>query len=179
MVYHQHGMHVSKVQARKLIKGQGIKVTHRNIKGGQSIYLTKTQLNKMTRAHASGKGAMLRLSSGQIKHNAKHGAGFLSFLGSALSNPLVQDVAKIGINYGLNKMQGRGARPAPRKRTTGKGFLSSLGKFLSNDTVQSIGKAGINYGLNRMQQGSGVRKKRRATKRKACSRCAHGGSFKL
>ena len=69
---------------------------------GDDVFLTKSQLTKMEKANERNKGVNLKLSSAQVKHNAKH-MGFLPML-AALASAILPTIAKtlgIGALSGL------------------------------------------------------------------------------
>ena len=70
---------LTRAQARKLAKGQGVQLKAAAIKSGSHpIYLTKTQINHLQKAAAAGKGARINFSGKQTAHHIKMGAGFFS-----------------------------------------------------------------------------------------------------
>ena len=61
-----------------------IKIGADDLDGDHTIFLTKTQINKLENARDRGKGLTIRMSSKQLKHNIKTQGGFLgALLGTA------------------------------------------------------------------------------------------------
>ena len=57
-----------------------IKIGKDDLDGDHTIFLTKTQYNKLQNAKERGKGLTIRMSSRQLKHNVKTQGGFLGAL---------------------------------------------------------------------------------------------------
>ena len=101
-----------------------IKLSHQDLKNGENVLaLTKTQLNKMTKAYTDGTGIVLKMSKKQLEHNAKVEGGFigallplLGMLGSTLVTRVVPALATgllagVGSPAGsamVDKIAGRG-----------------------------------------------------------------------
>ena len=62
-----------------------IKLRRDDLDGDHTLFLTKTQYNKLQNAKDQGKGITIRMSSKQLKHNVKTEGGFLGALLPALA----------------------------------------------------------------------------------------------
>ena len=62
-----------------------IKLGNDDLDGDHTLFLTKTQYNKLQNAKDQGKGITIRMSSKQLKHNVKTEGGFLGALLPALA----------------------------------------------------------------------------------------------
>ena len=77
-----------------------IKIGADDLDGDHTIFLTKTQINKLENARERGKGLTIRMSSRQLKENVKTQGGFLgALLGTAarLAGPALLGLAKKAI----------------------------------------------------------------------------------
>lgn len=124
-ILQKHGFHLSKDQAKKLAKGERIRIKHADLHGPQHVYLTKSQLNKVHKHIKDRTGMTLHLSQRQIKHAIKHGSGIFG----DLIKKAVGAIAPIALDglSGLAKnkiasMTGNGIR----KKRRGKGLLGNL-----------------------------------------------------
>ena len=61
---------------------------HEDLKGDDILAVTKSQANKMTKAHENGKGITIRMSSRQLKHDKKIEGGFLGLLAGLAARAL-------------------------------------------------------------------------------------------
>ena len=74
-----------------------IKIGADDLDGDYTIFLTKSQINKLENARDLGKGITIRMSSKQLKHNVKTQGGFLgALLGTAarVAGPVLMGLAK-------------------------------------------------------------------------------------
>ena len=80
-----------------------IRINSDDLDGDHTIFLTKTQHNKLENARELGKGLTIRMSSRQLKHNVKTQGGFLGALLPVLAGvgravaPAVMGLAKKAI----------------------------------------------------------------------------------
>lgn len=68
MTYHTHKLQLSSKHADQLINGGTIRLKHEHLHGEHEVHLTKTQIAKLNKAYAAGKGTTLRFSDKQRKH---------------------------------------------------------------------------------------------------------------
>lgn len=79
--YHPHGLTLNSEQMKSLGKGEKVRMKPAQLQGDMTVLLTATQIRKIQKAIAGGKGMELRLSQAQLKHIAKSGGGgFADFL---------------------------------------------------------------------------------------------------
>lgn len=135
---------ISPAQGRKLVTGGAITVKHGHAGHGHSIYLTKTQVRKIQTSHSKGKGCRISMSEKQLKHNIKHGAGFLDFfkkVGNTVAN-VAQKIAPIA-QKGL-QLAAPALRPLADQALglAGKTVGNFVGKF--NPQLGAIAEMGVN-----------------------------------
>lgn len=103
MVYCCDQIHLSRRNAVRLVKGEGVKIGKKHLHGEHNVFLTGPQMGKLTSHRDSKKPMMLHFSRAQIKHHIKHGGGFWdSFKKAAAAvyekvKPHVKDLAKKGL----------------------------------------------------------------------------------
>ena len=79
--YHSHKVNLSEGQRKKLLTAQKnkseitIRLSKSDIKGNDSLMLTKRQINKLNKAKKSGVGSDLKISQTQIRKVMKVGYG--------------------------------------------------------------------------------------------------------
>ena len=84
-----------------------IRLGHEDLKGNDSIAITKSQANKLSKAHENGKGITIRMSSSQLKHNKKIEGGFTMIAKTVL--PALGVGALSGLaSSGVQKAMGSG-----------------------------------------------------------------------
>ena len=66
-------------------EAMSIKLGRDDLDGNHTLFLTKTQFNKLQNAKDRGKGITIRMSSRQLKHNLKTEGGFLGAILPALA----------------------------------------------------------------------------------------------
>lgn len=112
--YHSYVLALSAHQIQRLSGGHSIRLKHADLEaadGGVPVCLTTTQLNRVKKARAAGKGVQLQFSEAQLAACAadKIGAGFfgdsMKKIGSTVravaSNPMAQQLAAtIADRYG-------------------------------------------------------------------------------
>jgi hypothetical protein len=114
---------LTKAQARKLAQGHPIQLKAAAIKSGNHpVYLTKTQINHITKAAAAGKGARISFSKKQTAHHIKMGAGFFGDLWDGLKKG-VSDIWHEGIKPNLGAL--------------GKVGVGALGKYVGGGSVKA------------------------------------------
>ena len=57
-----------------------IRLGHKDLQGNDILAVTNSQAKKLAKAHENGKGITIRMSSRQLKQNAKIQGGFLGLL---------------------------------------------------------------------------------------------------
>ena len=71
-----------------------IRLGHEDLQGNDILAVTRSQANKLAKAHENGKGITIRMSSKQLKHNTKIEGGFLGLL-AGLAARALQMLARI------------------------------------------------------------------------------------
>jgi hypothetical protein len=82
MTYHPVSLNLSDAQMEKLSNGDSIRLKVEQLQGGDdTVYLTQTQINKISSSLDKGVGMTLKMSATQIRHQVKFGSGrFTDFL---------------------------------------------------------------------------------------------------
>ena len=57
-----------------------IRLNHEDLNGNDILTVTRSQANRLAKAHEDGKGITIRMTSKQLKHNMKTEGGFLGLL---------------------------------------------------------------------------------------------------
>ena len=65
-----------------------IRLDHEDLKGNDILSVTESQAKKLAEAYKNGKGITIRMSSRQLKHNAKVEDGFLGLLAGLAARAL-------------------------------------------------------------------------------------------
>jgi len=85
--------------------GLKIRLKPTQLSGGESpdtLLLTKTQINRLEKARAAGKGCELQLSEAQFTHNARHGSGrfsdFFAKVGNYVRDKALDGISSVGSN---------------------------------------------------------------------------------
>ena len=128
--YYPYGVSLSKGQLEKLSRAYNnnsaisIRLARKKLSGPHELMLTKTQINKLTKAMSQGTGSDIKISKTQIRKAVKQGGslwGSLISLGSKLL-PMAMPLAKKGIaplatgalsglaSLGADKIFGKGQR---------------------------------------------------------------------
>ena len=135
-----------------------IKLSHQDLNGEYVLALTKTQLNKMTKANTDGTGIVLKMSKKQLEHNAKLEGGFigallplLGMLGStlatrvvpALATELLAGVGSSAASAMVDKITGRGVVYTKKNgrgmKMTAAGSGMFLRPWMKSDSVGGYG----------------------------------------
>lgn len=98
MTYHAHSLHLTKEQIRALSQGKAVRIKHAHLHGPHMLFLTKTQVARIHRAHHKGVGVHLTLSHSALRHNRLHGGAVKDFL-----KGLAASGAKALINLGADQ----------------------------------------------------------------------------
>lgn len=104
MVYCTDSIHLSRRNAVRLVKGEGVKIGKKHLHGEHPVFLTAPQKGKLETHRGSKKPMLLHFSRAQIKHHLKHGGGFwdsLKKIGSAVIDkvkPHLKDLAYKGLD---------------------------------------------------------------------------------
>jgi len=113
--------------------------------------LTTTQLKKIEKAKAAGRGCQLKLTPAQVKHMAQKGSGrFTDYLRSGVNfvKPIVRAGVAKGIDMGADYVSGKladgvkqGSRYVKKKVGVqqGDGWLGKLGKKIAHGGVDFVG----------------------------------------
>ena len=129
-------VHISEGQKQKLqnaLQTHGpvsIRLDHEDLNGDDILALTKSQLNKLTKAYESGKGATIKMSSTQLKHNLKVEGGFLGMLAGLAARFLPMIASKVLPALGIGALSGlasSGMQKAMGKGLCGNGLYLKKG----------------------------------------------------
>ena len=102
-----HQLKLSEAQLKKLLSGLTAKIPHKYLgadKGEVIIHLAKDNAEKLMNAYRGGAVASLKMTSPEIKHTAKHGAGF--DLEKLLNSPVGQKIANKVVDKAIDKLVG-------------------------------------------------------------------------
>ncbi len=158
MVYHPVRCALSDHQRKRLSHGGVVALKKAQLGHGDHImHLTSHQYNRMHKEH--GGGIRLHFSGAQLKHNVKHGKGFLSFfknVGNKIADtaksslPALKQIAQLGLKVGTPLLTKAAASAlnsyAPGLGTVAGPLLDQAGEYGANAASDAIG--------------SGIRKKR-------------------
>ena len=100
-----------------------IKIGGDDLDGDHTLFLTKAQYNKLQNAKEQGKGLTIRMSSRQLKHNAKTEGGFLGAL-----LPAIGAVARMAVPA----LAGVAKKALPHLATGALSGLASTSKLFGN-----------------------------------------------
>lgn len=114
LIPHQIGL--ARPQMGKLMRGMPIQISHAQMGSGAGdvvVMLHPHNAKKLLGSYKKGKGVRIAMSPEEIHHTIHHGRGFFdfakkavrsvgNFVGKALKNPVVRDVAKKGVHYGAD-----------------------------------------------------------------------------
>ena len=185
MPYHHHKIGFTHAQAHTLSHGGSIMLKHHHLHGEHEIHLTKTQLTKLHKSHAEGKGMKLHLSNAQLKHHVKHGSGFFGNIlktvktqGVKLAKDLAKQGLQAGLNYGADKgkefISNKINEKLGEKKEEGSGLFDWAGPLASglNNIGNQLVDNAIPIALTAATHGGGVKKKRGRPRKHP-----HGGSL--
>ena len=192
MSYHPHGFNLSNAQMTKLCKGGSVRVTHSNLNGPENVHLTKTQLNRLNKAHRDKVGMILKLSAPQLKKTIS-GGSFKSILNklarigknaystyAPIARAYAKRTAKQLIPLAINNISNAAKLKLPyiapgidyaadyaKRKVDGWGMKPKRGKGLFGSIFKAVAPAGIDLlsGLAKNKiAGNGMKK--RVMKRK-------------
>lgn len=110
--YQKYGVSISdgqKDNIRRAISakvGVSIQLSHKDLQGPDVLALTKTQLNKIAKAHQEGKGVVIKLSKAQVHANAKVEGGFLAALARMALPFATKALPAVGKALGIGALTG-------------------------------------------------------------------------
>jgi hypothetical protein len=152
MVYHEVQLGPSEGQMADLALGDAVTLSPKHFAGEVVFKLTTTQLKKIEKAKAAGRGCQLKLTPAQIKHMAQKGNGrFTDYLRSGVNyvKPIVRAGVAKGIDMGADFVSGKladgvkqGSRYVKKKvgvDQEGNGWLGKLGKKIAHGGVDFVG----------------------------------------
>ena len=128
-----------------LALGDAVTLSPKHFTGEVVFKLTTTQLKRLEKAMAAGRGCQLKLSAAQIKHMAQKGSGkFTDLLRSGVNyvKPIVQTgVAKgaQGAEYVSDQIQEGSKYVRKKLGMKGKGFIGRIGKKLAHGAIDVAG----------------------------------------
>ena len=105
-------VHISEGQKQKLQNALqthepvSIRLGHEDLNGEDILALTKSQVNKLTKAYESGRGSTIKMSSTQLKHNLKVEGGFLGMLAGLAARFLPMIASKVLPALGIGALSG-------------------------------------------------------------------------
>lgn len=114
LIPHQIGL--ARPQMGKLMRGLPVQISHAQMGSGAGdivMMLHPHNAKKLLGSYKKGKGVRIAMSPEEIHHTIHHGRGFFdfakkavksvgNFVGQALKNPVVREVAKKGVHYGAD-----------------------------------------------------------------------------
>ena len=130
-----------------LAEGDPTHLPMKNFKGDVPFHLTTAQVRRLEKAHAAGKGCLLKLSSAQVKMMAQKGSGRFTDLlrkGYNMAKPLLRAGLKKGISYGANRLE-QGISDAAHLE--GEGFFRDLAKNAAHAGIDYIAGSGMGVPL--------------------------------
>ena len=143
--YQKVKLNISQGQADKIKKtiqeksDVSIRLSHPDLEGDHVLAVTKSQVNKITKAYNNGTGVTLKLSKKQLSHNSEIEGGFIGAL--------------------LQLLGMLAARAAPVVAT---GLLGGLASSAGSTIIEKIAGRGVVYlkkngkGMKMTAAGSGV-----------------------
>ena len=155
-----------------LALGDAVTLSPKHFAGDVIFKLTTTQLKKIEKAKAAGRGCQLKLTPAQVKHMAQKGSGrFTDYLRSGVNfvKPIVRAGVAKGIDMGADYVSGKladgvkqGSRYVKKKvgvDQEGNGWLGKLGKKIAHGGVDFVGDMmGVGaVPAKRVRVGSGAR----------------------
>ena len=111
--YHPYKIELTDGQKKKLQKayvtrtGVNLRVEPEKIGRGDELFLTATQISRLKKTSAAGKGMVIRLTQTQIQNTAQRGGSlFSAMLGLArpLIKPALGALASAGLSFGAEKV---------------------------------------------------------------------------
>ena len=114
-----------------------IRLGHEDLEADDILAVTDSQVRKLSKALKNGKGIMIRVSSGQLKHNTKIEGGFLGLLAglAARALPLVAKTVLPALGIGaLSGLASSGVQKA-----MGSGFYLKKGGCISQVETDGSG----------------------------------------
>lgn len=110
--YQKYGVSISdgqKDNIRRAVNakvGVSIQLSHKDLQGPDVLALTKTQLNKIAKAHQEGKGVVIKLSKAQVHANSKVEGGFLAALARMALPLAAKALPAVGKALGIGALTG-------------------------------------------------------------------------
>lgn len=182
-MYHPLKLKLSLAEARKLMRGLGVKIHRRHIgKGIHNYHLTQSQHKKMQMTHLLNVPHMLKLSMAQIRHHAKHGGSLFSWISgvankiASVVKPYVRPVlkgvaraglARVGLDGVLGGLSDRGVDALSNKIGVGR---------MRRHSMHSRSHSRVGTGVRRRRttrRGTGT-KKRRVTRHRLSNKLGTG-----
>ena len=139
--YHPYGVNLSKGQKEKLAKSISIKLSEVTIRltksqttGSDELMLTKTQINRITKAKSLGNGVKVRISKTQIRKAIRKGGSLFSAI-IPLAKSLAPTLAK---TLGLSALAGLASEGASQvvKKVSGSGQTG--GFLIPQDKIEKL-----------------------------------------
>ncbi|PFX18802.1 hypothetical protein AWC38_SpisGene16812 [Stylophora pistillata] len=127
--YYPYGVALSEGQRKKLAKAYAshsaitLRLSHNELSGPDEMMLTKTQLNRIKKAAAGGKGVDLKISKTQIRKVAQQGGSLFSSL-LALGSKVLPKVIPTVTKFATKALPGLAT-----------GALTSVGNFVTDKVL--------------------------------------------
>ncbi|PFX17101.1 Collagen alpha-4(VI) chain [Stylophora pistillata] len=127
--YYPYGVSLSDGQRKKLAKAYAshsaiaLRLSHNELSGPDEMMLTKTQLNRIKKAAAGGKGVDLKISKSQIRKVAQQGGSLFSSL-LALGSKVLPKVIPTVTKFATKALPGLAT-----------GALTSVGNFVTDKVL--------------------------------------------
>lgn len=150
-MYHAVTLGPSEGQMSDLAQGDAIQLSPKHFTGDVQLKLTTTQLKRIQKAKAAGRGCTLRFTPAQIRHMAQMGSGrFTDLLRSGVNyvKPIVRRGIAKGLDMGADFVSGKltgavkqGNRFVKKKIGVqeGEGWLGKLAKKAAHGGVDFVG----------------------------------------
>ena len=114
-----------------------IRLGHEDLKGNDTIAITKSQANKMTKTRENGKGITIRMSSSQLKHNKKVEGGFLGLLAGLAARALPMIAKTVLPALGVGALSGLASSGV--QKAMGSGLYLKKGGLVSQAETDGHG----------------------------------------
>ncbi len=101
MVYTAVKLNLSPAELNAVANGRTVKLYPAHHGKGHTVYVLKSQIDRMRKSHVSGRSIQFKMSPSHVRYNVKHGGGIWDDIWSGINkvsaNPIVQNFAQRGI----------------------------------------------------------------------------------
>lgn len=143
-----------------LALGDAVTLSPKHFQGDVPFKLTTTQLKRLEKAKAAGRGCQLKLTAAQVRHMAQKGNGkFTDYLRSGVN--YIKPIVRKGVAQGIDAVAKQGSKYVKKKLGVdqqGEGWLGNLGKKLAHGGVDFVGDMlGVGAAPAKPRVGSGAK----------------------